>query len=142
MHRQIWRLCVGLSLASLVFACAEPVKDIDRTQPNKIRKTSFEGEWYFRQTVVDVNGTATSSFVAYEGDGERVKFQIAENMLIARRAHEDILGIDAPAYNVPQEFFDEYEEFNSRDNEGFFVAVFGIRTHFDVQRAHNAATGE
>jgi len=142
MHRQIWRLCVGLSLASLVFACAEPVKDIDRTQPNKIRKTAFEGEWYFRQTVVDVNGTATSSFVALEGDGERVKFQIAENMLIARRAHEDILGIDAPAYNVPQEFFDEYEQFNSNESEGSPVAAFGIRTHFDVQRAYNAATGE
>lgn len=142
MHQQIWRLCVGLSLASLVFACAEPVKDIDRTQPNKIRKNSFDGEWYFRQTVVDVNGTATSSFVALEGDGERVKFQIAENMLIARRSHEDILGIDAPAYNVPQEFFDEYEEYNSRDNEGSPVAAFGIRSHFDVQRAYNTSTGE
>lgn len=142
MHRQFLRLCAGLMLAHLAFGCAEPVKDIDRTQPNKIRKSAFEGEWYYRQTVVDVNGTATSSFIALEGDGSRVKFQIAENMLIARRAHEDILGIDAPAYNVPQEFRDAYEGFNEDDREGSPVAAFNIQTHFDVQRAYNAATGE
>jgi hypothetical protein len=133
---------MGLLCVYLAFGCAEPVQDIDRTQPNKIKKNVFEGEWYYRQTVVDVNGTAMSSFVALEGDGERVKFQIAENMLIARRAHEDVIGIDAPAYNVPEEFAEEFENFNQADNTGSPVAAFRIRTHFDVQRAYNASTGE
>ncbi|MGK0360906.1 MAG: hypothetical protein ACI9U2_003220, partial [Bradymonadia bacterium] len=66
------------TLACGVFAlfaggCTDPVEDIDRTQPNKVRKAVFDGEWYFRQTVIDINGTGTSTFVALEGDGERVK---------------------------------------------------------------------
>lgn len=135
-------LYVSILLACYAFGCAEPVEDIDRTQPNKIKKEVFEGEWYFRQTVVHVNGAATSSFIALEGDGERVKFQITENMLIARRAHEDILGLDQPAYNVPPQFVEEFSNFREDDTTGSPVAAFGIRTHFDVQRAYNPSTGE
>jgi hypothetical protein len=142
ISRQILRLGVGVLVAHLAFGCGEPVADIDRTQPNKIKKAAFDGEWYYRQTVVDINGTATSSFVALEGDGERVKFQVTENMLIARRAHEDVLGVDAPAYNVPQQFFDAYADYNADDDKGSPVAAFGIQSHFDVQRAYNASTGE
>ena len=134
-----WRqLSLALS-GMLAFACAEPIEDIDRTQPNKIRKSAFDGEWYFRQTTVDINGTGFSSFIAYEGDGERVTFQITERALIARRAHEDVLGIDAPANNIPPEF-EDIEGFDKGD--GSPVAAFSILTHFDVQRAYNAATGE
>ncbi len=136
------RLAVGALVAHLAFGCAEPVADIDRTQPNKIKKTAFQGEWYYRQTVVDINGTATSSFVGLEGDGERVKFQVTENMLIARRAHDDVLGVDAPAYNVPQQFFDAYATRDADDDKGSPVAAFGIQSHFDVQRAYNSSTGE
>jgi hypothetical protein len=62
---------LGLAFIAAIFSgCAEPVSDIDRTQPNRLKKSSLEGEWYMRHTVVDVNGTNFKTFAALEGDGE------------------------------------------------------------------------
>ena len=129
------------TLACGVFAlfaggCTDGVEDIDRTQPNKVRKAVFEGEWYFRQTVVDINGTGTSTFVALEGDGERVKFHFNENSVVARRMHEDVPGIDQPAANIPA---GSHEGFTPE--KGSPVVAFGVN-HLDVIRQYNASTGE
>ncbi len=133
--RRLGFLAVFMAMAAA--GCAQQVADIDRTQPNKIRKSSFDGEWYFRQTVVDINGTGTSTFVANEGDANRIQFDFSETALIARRTHEDILGIDAPADNVPEEFADSFDP----SSDGSPIVAFGV-DHFDVQRAYNTATGE
>lgn len=121
---------------TLLGGCTDAVQDIDRTQPNKVKKAVFEGQWYFRQTVVDINGTGTSSFVALEGDGERVMFHFNENSLVARRMHEDVPGIDAPAQNIPA---GSHEGFTPE--KGSPVVAFGIN-HFDVIRQYNTSTGE
>ena len=137
-QRRQFKKAIGLvALALSVGACAQDVGDIDRTQPNKIQKSAFEGQWYSRQTVVDINGTGTSTFIGNEGDPNRVTFDFSENALIARRTHEDVLGIDAPADGVPDDtatIFDAAED-------GSPVIAFGI-DHFDVQRVYNSATGE
>ncbi len=75
----------GACSLTMLGACAQQVGDIDRTQPNKIEKSAFEGEWYFMQTVVDVNATATASFTGLQGPLERVRFDIREDYLVARR---------------------------------------------------------
>ena len=85
--RNTRKVLLGLAMIGTIFSgCAEPVQDIDRTQPNKLRKSSLEGEWYMRHTVVDVNGTNFKTFAALEGDGERIIFQFEENPMLARRA--------------------------------------------------------
>ena len=134
---------LGLGLIALTTIvtvnCAEPVEDIDRSQPNKVKKETFDGEWYFRQTVVHVNGTAMSSFTGLEGDQERIVFQITENALTGRRAFEDIPGIDQSPKHIPQDIADERE---FRPEDGSPIVSFPIQKHFDVIRSYNTSTGE
>lgn len=42
------RLGVLLCLLIWTAACAQQVGDIDRTQPNGLQKSSFDGEWYYQ----------------------------------------------------------------------------------------------
>ena len=123
----------GACSLTLLGACAQQVGDIDRTQPNKIEKTAFEGEWYFLQTVVDANATANSSFTGLQGSLERVRFDIREDFLVARRTYEDIVGSDTSSYGIAEGV--DYEG-------GAPVAAWPIMMHFDVQRQYNPATGE
>lgn len=114
--------------------CAQQVGDIDRTQPNKIEKSIFTdgSDWYVRSTVVEVPGTAISSFAGLQGDMQRVRWEIQENHLLARRTHEDVIGIDSNDYNPDED----------GPWQGAMMAAFPIRSHFDVQRQYNASTGE
>ena len=45
---------LGLVAISLATACAQDITDIDRTYPNKVHKSMFNGTWYFRGTVTEV----------------------------------------------------------------------------------------
>ena len=128
------KVCALLALTAYWTGCAQDVGDIDRTQPNRIEKNAFEGEWYFRQTVVDVNATAMSSFIGYEGQAYRVVFDIQENQLIARQFDEDIIGIEQGApHGRP----------GQANRVGYNpVAAWRVSSHFDVQRSYNASTGE
>jgi hypothetical protein len=122
-----------MSLASLgLAACAQDAEDIDRTQPNKIEKSAFEGTWHMRQTVVDANSTAYSTFAGLEGQMEKVNFEITEGALIAKRVHEDVIGISTSQQGIPN-FEPEY---------GQPVGAWRIQSHFDIQRDYNAQTGE
>jgi hypothetical protein len=125
-------LCVG-SLMSLI-GCAQQVGDIDRTQPNKLRKEIFnqEDEWYMRSTVVEANATSQTSFAGLQGEMFRVRWEITEDSLVAYKSHEDVIGLDTNQYDAEKD-----GPFLGRP-----VAAFGIQGHFDVQRSYNAATGE
>jgi hypothetical protein len=125
---------LGMVLVGVAYlaGCAEVPGDIDRTQPNKVAKKMFEGEWYFRQTVVDANSTAYTAFQGLEGQMEKIKFEFTEDSLIGRRTHEDVIGISTSQQGVPS-FTPEY---------GQPVVSFRVSQWFDVQRDYNASTGE
>jgi hypothetical protein len=137
-------LCVAAALG--LAACAQDVGDIDRTQPNKLKKSALSGEWYMRQTVVGVPGTAISSFVGLEGDSNRVRFAVQEGALVAHRVHEDVLGIDTAALPVFDPVVQQVTQTpNDTSPDGLYgapVAAFAIQGHFDVQREYNPTTGE
>ncbi len=116
---------------ALLAACAQQVGDIDRTQPNKLEKSAFEGEWYVQQTVVGVNATAISSFVGLEGQTERVEFEIEEDYLLGFRTHEDVFNVDQAGLTGDEQF-----------EHGRPVIAFSIQSHFDIQRQYSSATGE
>lgn len=122
---------LGGSFVALT-GCAQQVGDIDRTQPNKIEKSIFTdgSEWYIRSTVVEVPGTAQSSFDGLQGDMQRVRWEVTEDFLVARRTHEDVIGIDSNQADPNEPW------------AGAPMAAFSIRNHFDIQRSYNAATGE
>jgi hypothetical protein len=125
---------LGLVLVGVAYlaGCAEVPGDIDRTQPNKVAKKMFEGEWYFRQTVVDANSTAYTMFQGLEGNMEKLRFEFTEDSLIGRRTHEDVIGISTSQQGV-QGFTPEY---------GQPIVSFRVSQWFDVQRDYNASTGE
>ena len=135
MSRRNRMTTMSLVLVGVAYlaGCAEVPGDIDRTQPNKLAKKMFEeGEWYFRQTVVDANSTAYTAFQGLEGQMEKIKFEFTEDSLIGRRTHEDVIGISTSQQGV-QDFEPEF---------GQPVVSFRISQHFDVQRDYNASTGE
>lgn len=117
------------ALAPLALAlsggCQEQLGDIDRTQPDKVDKSHFDGEFYYLQTVVDVPYTAPFTIIGEQQDDpmDRVVWDIQEKYLYARRAREFVIG--------------------ERDGDvGAPLAAFAIDSHFDVQREYDSTTGE
>jgi hypothetical protein len=146
--------------AVMVLGCAEPVDDVDRTQPNALPKSLFQGEWYFARTVVDVPYEAAGTFVGDRQEytfGEdfpaiKIRWRIEEDRLYACRADEVIVGSNSEGQaegdeKDPQKA--EARRANDAEGEDFRkfpcdhpVAAFAIQSHFDILRDYNAATGE
>ena len=112
-----------------VLACSAE-GDIDRTQPNRLPKSMFDGTWYVRSTVTEVPGTSAASFVGLTGRMEKIAWEVQENWLVAYRAYPEIPGTDPQRSDADQPY---------RDNP---VAAFPIISHFDIKRDYNPATGE
>ena len=63
-----------LSTATFLAAgCAQDVGDINRVQANALKKSDFEGVWYFRQTVTDVPAHVDYTFIGYTSSMEKVQ---------------------------------------------------------------------
>lgn len=132
--RSLSRAMSAALLGAIGFASVGcfPIQDIDRTQPNKVEKSIFNdgGEWYFRQTIIDVPATSGISFIGEQGSTERVVWDIQENFLFAYRAYPFQEGGDGHARPGTGPYMDNP------------VAAFRIQSHFDVERQYNPATGE
>jgi hypothetical protein len=121
----------GIALCACLVACGLPIGDIDRTQPNKIRKSVFVGDWYFAQTVIGAPYTTTFTFIGETTERtERVTWDIQQDFLIAYRSYDLVAGTDAAS------------ELPGDHSENTPVAIFPIVSHFDVQREYNPSTGE
>jgi hypothetical protein len=77
----------ALALTSLG-GCAQDMGTIDRVQPNAIKKDMLEGEWYFRNTVVDSPATGAHTFIGYMMPMERGVFEVQESTLFFYRTYE------------------------------------------------------
>jgi hypothetical protein len=112
------------------FGCAQDVGDVDRTQPNRLRKSLFEGEWYLQKTTFDVPYTAGFTFTGETSELERVRWEIQEQYLIAYRTYELVENTNQPTLLPDVEF------------KGAPIAAYAIESHFDITREYNALTGE
>jgi hypothetical protein len=122
--KTILLFCLGMS------ACAQDVGDIDRTQPYRINKSIFDGEWYHQKTSFDIPYTAGFTFTGETSELERVKWQIEESYLIAYRSYELVENTKASNL-LPDVTF-----------KGAPIAAYAIESHFDVVREYNSLTGE
>ena len=120
----------SLALLTLLAACAQDVGDVDRTQPNRIAKSVFDGEWFHQKTTFDVPYTAGFTFTGETSELERVRWQIEEGFLIAYRSYDLVENTQAATQLADVEF------------KGAPIAAYAITSHFDVVREYNALTGE
>lgn len=125
-------LALSAAAAVQMSACAPRADDINKVQPGYLRKAIFQtgDEWYYRRTVAK-SETTNSIIVEGSGDGylTRVKFEVQEDYLLARKAYEGIPGSTMA------------EEQGSDLYEGTVVAAWPIQSHFDIQRGYDPATG-
>lgn len=112
------------------WGCAQDVGDVDRTQPNRLKKSIFEGEWFHQKTTFDVPYTAGFTFSGETSELERVRWEIQEEVLIAYRSY-DLVENTQSTTQLPDEPF-----------KGAPIAAYRIIGHFDVVREYNAQTGE
>lgn len=122
------------------FGCAQERDPIVRIQANALSKAFFVGdlkdptddpEFYLRATVVDVASGAGSDGLFTNSDAQptvRVRFEITEDMLLARLTYERIDDTDGKGVR--------------RTPDGQIVAAYHIQSHFDIKRDYNPQTGE
>ncbi|WP_373047400.1 zinc-dependent metalloprotease [Vulgatibacter sp.] len=109
-------------------ACADGAGDINRVQPNYQEKSQFQGDWYFRQTAIDVPYEAGWIFEGLASDIEKIHWEIQESALVAYRKNHLVPGAEQPG--------------DTEDPEFVPVAAWAITSHFDIVRDYNPATGE
>ncbi len=129
MNTTRWMALVLVATAALT-GCAQDVGDIDRTQPYRLKKSLFEGEWYLQRTIFDVPYTAGFTFTGETSDLERIRWQIERGFLIAYRAYDFVENTNANAALPDVEL------------KGAPIAAYAIEEHFDVVRDYNTLTGE
>lgn len=116
--------CLSLAAAS---GCASDVGTIDRTQPNALDKSMFEGIWYHRATVISADPESGET-EGITSNTDKIRWEIKEAMLVGYRSYE----------------FVPYAEGLTDAGRDFFgspVVAFPIVSHFDIQRDYNQTTG-
>lgn len=140
---------LGVGLALLTAACAQSNGDINRVQPNVVKKTELDGVWYFRNTVTWTPATTNFTYPGQTGMLEKLVFEIQENHLVGYRAYPYILGaennIDASSKvtGTTAKYCDKNGACTGgQPYYGTPIVAFPIQSHFDIQRNYNPATGE
>lgn len=139
MVRALSRFAMAALLATAIIGCAEERDPIDRVQPNALPKSLFQGEWYYQQTVVDIPGTWSATFVGETNwlGMERIRFDIQQDWLYVRRSFERIKDAEGVEYTA-----EGLVDMNGRPYLGAVIAAYPITSHFDIRRAYNPTTGE
>ncbi len=136
---------VGL-VGLLASSCAEEVGDIDRTSPNKLKKTQFAGSWYFLQTMIDVPQQTAQGFIGNTnfGNSAKVVFELTEDWLYVLPMQETVQFSEKP-YKV-KKIRNYWEPGQSHEFVELYVgepiAAFPVESHFDVRREYSTSTGK
>ncbi len=131
--RSTLALAATLSVASalaLVPGCGDPQPAVNRVQPYALEKAMFAGEWYMQQTVIDTPYSVGFTFVGEQGDLERIRWEIQEDYLVARRSYPWIASSEPTGIG------------GAGDETGAPIAMYRIESHFDIRRQYNTVTGE
>ena len=134
------RLAMGLSLVALnVVGCAEERDPINRVQADALSKDFFVGkladpsddpEFFWRNFVVDGSEAQSMVGIGSWGAVDRIRWEITEDLLIARKAYAISDGADNKG-NI-----------DNGPADGLIMAAYPITKHFDVKKAYNPQTGE
>ena len=147
------RVASRLAMGAIVCAalgggagCMEERDPIKRVQANALPKSFFVGEkiadpaddpeFYWRNYVVDASASQSLIGVGSWGHVDRVRGEVTEDMLIARKAYQLADGQDNKGIpqNDPLNRAKADKGFTKAPN-GTIVAAYKISKHFDVRRA-------
>ncbi|MFZ5441492.1 MAG: hypothetical protein ACOZQL_15910 [Myxococcota bacterium] len=142
-------LVAGL-MALFAVGCAQSNGDVIRVQPNVVKKTDLlDGQWFFRNTVTWTPYNTQFTFPGQTGAMEKLVWEIQEGNLVGYRSYAFTLGAEA---NVDQTSKVSGTTAKYCDAKGTCkggqkyygapVVAFAIKSHFDIQRGYNPATGE
>ena len=150
-----WLARSGLVLlaasACLAAGCAEERDPINRVQPNALPKTFFLGadlkgsaddpEFRMKSFVAGSSVNQSAFSIGEFSAVDRIRWEITEGMLLARRAYQESPGADNRGIN-PGEAKGSTDKNVTGAATGTVVAAFKIAKHFDVRRDYNSSTGE
>ena len=145
---------------SLAFGqgCADP-EEINRVQPDLIKKSDLEGEWYSIGTVVKSPYASHYVFPGLQGTLERGVWEVERHHLVFYRTYEAVRGADNQGIrsDVDTPLLDKdgnpitYEKTLPDGTKvqatryvyrAAPIKKYAIRGHFDVRRQYNPMTGE
>lgn len=120
---------LAVSALGMMFAsCAETRPDRVYVQPNYLKKSNFDGTWYYRVTITDVPYATGFTFIGFQNQMEKIRWEVMEDQLVAYRTYEHIQDGDGRG--------------NNPNYRGAPVASYRITSHFDILRSYNPTTGE
>jgi hypothetical protein len=146
-------LVVGICGSSGVLAgCAEERDPINRVQQGAVAKSFFLGpsltdykdDPEFRTKSFNIDSGANSDNAAGTIGGasavERVRWDVTEKFLFARRSYQEAPGADNRG--LPRKEVSPGKWEFPTPPTGTIIAAYAIESHFDIKRAYNPSTGE
>ena len=120
-------LLIALIAVMMAVSCTTERSAVDKTDELALDKRLFEGEFFFRQTIVDLPYTADYAFIGESSGGKIVKWKITENWLIAYSIWDKLTSIDT----------NEVVDVNETP-----IVAYPIAAHYDIVPSENPTTGE
>jgi hypothetical protein len=130
---------LGLVIGLAAIGCAQERPPINRVQPDVLDKSFFIGPnlrdpsddpvFYTRGYTSSQSYDLNTMWYGTASGLDRIRFEITENLLIARRAYQRAVGQDDKG--LP-----------GGEPNGTVVAAYKILSHFDIRRGYNPQTGE
>ena len=120
-------LLIALIAVMMAVSCTTERSAVDKTDELALDKRLFEGEFFFRQTIVDLPYTADYAFIGESSGGKVVKWKITENWLIAYNVWDKLTAVDT----------NEIVDVNETP-----IVAYPIAAHYDIVPSENPTTGE
>ena len=145
-----WRSLPAALIVLFAAGCAPSNGDIIRVQPNVVRKADLlDGQWFFRNTVTWTPFNTQFTFPGQTGNMEKLVWEIQEGTLVGYRSYAYTVGAEANI-DPDSKISGTTAKYCDADGKctgglkyyGSPVVAFPIKSHFDIQRGYNAATGE
>ncbi len=142
-------LLVGVTCGSGLVGCAAERDPINRVQAGVVDKTFFLGadlsdfhddpEFRTKAFNIDSGANTDNNTIGLASVVERVRWQVTENLLLARRSYQE--SPNADTRGLPREVVDGKLQFTTPP-DGTVIAAYKIASHFDIRRDYNSQTGE
>ena len=120
-------LLIALIAVMMAVSCTTERSAVDKTDELALDKRLFDGEFFFRQTIVDLPYTADYAFIGESSGGKVVKWKITENWLIAYNVWDKLTAVDT----------NEIVDVNETP-----IVAYPIAAHYDIVPSENPTTGE